>query len=108
MTSPDATPKDSRRVVLLDPAVVRLCERLRDNRCRDVTELATIASYFASEVLAGLQDWTQADIDDNLARLDPTSCKYVHPNFTHDDFLALTDDGDNPDTLYARHRSVDL
>ena len=106
MTDPDTTPLDSnggRRVVLLDPAVVRLCETLADT-----DKFGSFASFLASEVLAGLQDYTQADIDDNLARLDDTSCKYVHPTVTHDEFLAITDDRDNPDTLFGRHRRVDV
>lgn len=46
------TPPSDRRVVLLDPAVVRLCETFVDN----VPERTGLAVFLASEVLAGLQD----------------------------------------------------
>ncbi len=91
------TPTDSRRVVLLDPAVVRLAESVTRN-----TIGHSDAYFLASEVLAGLQD------DDGpclcascqAARADGTLTDALNAGFTAGIDRAIDD--------LARRRSVDL
>lgn len=126
MADSTPTPPSDRRVVLLDPAVVRLCETFVAN----VPERTGLAVFLASEVLAGLQDertqwfksgWPIIDehIDEHIGercdhqRLllpdDParaaTLCATYHPGCTHDEWInavaTATDD-------LAKRRSVDL
>lgn len=120
MADSTPTPPSDRRVVLLDPAVVRLCETFVDN----VPERTGLAVFLASEVLAGLQDddefvvpeWLRYEpigerydhycllLPDDPARA-ATLCATYHPGCTHDEWInavaTATDD-------LAKRRSVDL
>ena len=106
MSSPDTTPIDSRRVVLLDAAVVRLAGEIVEYGNEPFW-----ANFLASEVLAGLQEepvlsWTAEYLhaDDITSSLDTP----VRAHFERLHQSTVDDLYNHGTTVIGRDRSVDL